>query len=190
MNRKTDDFNARELPTSRERRDLTSPQQFLPPGVRSAEEVLLLPFLGNTPSVDGILGNKAMKIAVNIAGGLLGLIFILFSLIVLLNLVHEPPPPAGTPMAMFMGAFVPTGYMTFVKVCELIGGILVTIPRTRNFGLLILGPIVMNILAFELLIMKGQGFFGPPLVVALLAAFLLWAGRKEFAGLAGAGRVS
>jgi putative oxidoreductase len=130
-----------------------------------------------------IAGNKSMKIATNIAGGLLGLLFIAFSLIVLLNLVHVPPPVAGTPTAMFMGAFVPTGYLTFVKVCELIGGCLVAVPRTRNFGLLVLGPIVLNILAFHVFIMKGEGLLGAPILVAVLAAFLLWAGRGAFAGL-------
>lgn len=121
-----------------------------------------------------------MKIAANIAGGLLGLLFIAFSLIVLLNLVHMPPPPEGTPAAMFMGALGPTGYMTFVKVLELIGGCLVAVPRTRNFGLLILGPIVVNILAFHIFIMKGQGLLGAPIIVAALALFLLWAGRRSF----------
>jgi hypothetical protein len=129
-----------------------------------------------------------MKIATNIAAGFLGLIFIVFSLIVLLNLVQAPPLPAGTPAAMFMGAFATTGYLKFVKVFELIGGILVIIPRFRNIGLLILGPIVVNILAYEVFIMKGAGLAGPPLLVAVLAAFLLWAGRREFAGLVPAGR--
>jgi len=124
-----------------------------------------------------------MKIAANIAGGLLGLIFIAFSLMVLLNLVHMPPPAPGTPAALFMGAFVPTGYFTFVKVFELIGGCLVAVPRTRNFGLLVLGPIVLNILAFHIFIMKGQGLFGLPVLVGVLAAFLLWAGRRAFSGL-------
>jgi len=124
-----------------------------------------------------------MKIATNIAGGLLGFLFIAFSLIVLLKLVSPPPPPAGSPVAMFMAAFIPTGYMTFVKVFELIGGILVAIPKTRNFGLLVLGPIILNILAFHILIAKGEGLVGIPILVALLALFLLWAGRREFAGL-------
>ncbi len=124
-----------------------------------------------------------MKIASNIVGGLLGLIFIAFSLIVLLKLVPMPPPPEGTPAAFFMGAFVPTGYLTFVKTLELIGGCLVVIPRTRNFGLLILGPIIVNILAFHIFIMKGEGLFGPPILVGVLAAFLLWSARKAFAGL-------
>jgi len=124
-----------------------------------------------------------MKIASNIAGGLLGFIFVAISLMVLLKLAPMPPMPEGTPQALFMGAFVPTGYLTFVKIFELIGGCLVAIPRTRNFGLLVLGPIILNILAFHILIMKGEGLFGPPIVVALLALFLLWSGRKAFAGL-------
>jgi hypothetical protein len=85
---------------------------------------------------------------------------------------------------MFMGAFGPTGYLTFVKVFELVGGILVVIPRLRNLGLLILGPIIVNILAYHLFIMKGEGLFDPMLIViVLLALYLLWVGRKAFAGL-------
>ena len=124
-----------------------------------------------------------MKIAANIAGGLLGFIFVALSLMVLLGLAPKPPMQEGSPPALFMEALVPTGYLTFVKLCELIGGCLVAIPKTRNFGLLFLGPIVLNILAFHILLAKGNGLFGPPLLVAVLAAFLLWAGRKSFAGL-------
>lgn len=124
-----------------------------------------------------------MKIATNIAGGLLGFIFIAISIMVLLNLVKAPPPPEGSPAAHFMAAFVPTGYLTFVKIFELIGGIMVVIPKTRNFGLLVLGPIILNILAFHIFVNKGEGLAGPPLVVAFLGLFLLWAERKKFAGL-------
>ena len=59
-----------------------------------------------------------------------------------------------------MSAFGPTGYMTFVKVLEMLGGILVAMPRTRNAGLLILGPIIVNILAFHLFV-AGEGVFNP-----------------------------
>jgi hypothetical protein len=102
---------------------------------------------------------------------------------VLLHLAPMPPMPDGTPAALFMGAFVPTGYLTMVKVFELIGGCLVAVPPTRNFGLLVLGPIILNILAFHIFIMKGEGLIGPPILIAVLALFLLWAGRKAFAGL-------
>ena len=68
----------------------------------------------------------------------------------------------------------------------LLGGILTAIPRTRNFGLLLLGPVIMNILAFHVFLTNGAGLTDPPLVlICLLAAYLLWDGRKAFLGLAG-----
>jgi hypothetical protein len=125
-----------------------------------------------------------MKYAPTIAGILLGLLFIMSSVVVLFNLVPMPPIPEGTPMAMFMGAFGPTGYMTFIKVFELMGGILVSIPRTRNFGLLVLGPIIVNILAFHVFVNKGASLSDPILLlIVVLALYLLWVGRKAFAGL-------
>ena len=126
-----------------------------------------------------------MKIASHIAGGLLGLLFIAFSLIVLLNFGEDAAATVeGSPVALFMGAFVPTGYLTFVKICELVGGCLVAIPKTRNLGLLVLGPIIINILAFHIFVAKGEGLIDPILIlICLLAVFLLWSGRKAFAGL-------
>lgn len=128
-----------------------------------------------------------MKLAANIAGGLLGLLFIVFSLMFFLKLGPTPQePPAGSPPALFMGAFVPTGYLNFVKVLELLGGILVAIPRTRNLGLLVLGPIIVNILAFHVFILKGAMIVDPILIlITVLSLFLLWSGRKAFAGLLG-----
>jgi putative oxidoreductase len=103
----------------------------------------------------------------------------------LLKLVPIPPPPDdGSPMAMFMVAFNTTGYMTFVKVFELLGGLLVAIPRTRNLGLLVLGPIIINILAFHGFVMRGEGLLSPILLlIVALALFLLWCERRAFAGL-------
>lgn len=124
-----------------------------------------------------------MKVAAAIVGGLLGLVFVLFSLMVLLKLAPMPTLPEGSPAALFMGAFAPTGYLTMVKIFELLGGLLVAIPRTRNLGLLVLGPIIINILAYHLFIMKGEGLLGIPIVIAVLAAFLLWTERHAFGGL-------
>ena len=125
-----------------------------------------------------------MKIVVHIAGALLGLMFIAASVMVLFKLGPTPPmPPEGTPAAHFMTAFGPTGYLTFVKVFELLGGVLVAIPKTRNLGLLVLGPILINILAFHILVQRG-GVGNPMLIgICLLALFLLWAERKAFAYL-------
>lgn len=120
-----------------------------------------------------------------IAGIVLGLLFIMSAVMVLFNLVKMPPPPEGSPAAMFFGAFAPTGYLTFVKVLELVGGLLVLIPRLRNLGLLVLGPIVVNIVAFHLFLGGGfKDFLNPMLlIVILLSLYLLWVGRKNFARL-------
>ena len=126
-----------------------------------------------------------MKHLPNIAGGLLGLAFIAFSLMYFFKLMPDmPPPPEDSPSAHFFAAFGPTGYMNFVKACELIGGILCAIPLTRNIGLLILGPVIVNILAYHLFLTDKAGLLDPVLImICLLAAYLLWAGRKASAGL-------
>ncbi len=87
-----------------------------------------------------------------IAGILLGLCFLAASVPVLFNLITMPKLPEGTPAAHFMAAFVPTGYVKFVKMFEFTGGIIVMIPRLRNIGLLLLGPVIVNIFAYHSLI--------------------------------------
>lgn len=125
-----------------------------------------------------------MKYAPAVAGIVLGLLFIMSSVVVLFNLVQAPPPPPGSPVAMFFGAFGPTGYLTFVKVLELLGGILVAIPRTRNLGLLVLGPIIVNILAFHTFVSSPKELLSPMIaIIVILPLYLLWAERKAWAGL-------
>ena len=124
------------------------------------------------------------KILPNIAGILLGLCFLAASIPFLLHLVPMPTLQEGTPIAHFMAAFGPTGYFTFVKVFELVGGILVMIPRLRNIGLLILGPIIVNIIANSAFIAGPQSFLNPMLIVVIvLALFLLCTARAKFAEL-------
>lgn len=124
---------------------------------------------------------KALPI---IASILLGLSFIMASVIVLFNLVKAPPPPEGSPAAMFFGAMAPTGYLKFVKIFELMGGILVLIPRLRNIGLLLLGPVIINIIAFHTFVEDPKHLLNPMLdVIIICALYLLWDARKKFAGL-------
>ena len=129
-----------------------------------------------------------MKHLPTIAGAVLGLAFVAFGGIyfaITMGLVPAPPPPeAGTPPALFMGALAPTGYLVFVKVLEILGGLLVAFPRTRNLGLLVLGPIIINILAFHIFLMKGSELKNPVLaLIVVLPLFLLWSERRAFAGL-------
>lgn len=118
-----------------------------------------------------------------IASILLGGLFIMSAATVLFGLAKMPEIPKDTLVWHFMAAFAPTGYMTFVKVIELIGGILVIIPKTRNLGLLALGPIIVNILAFHQFVAK-DGIFQPMLLgISALSLYLLWAERKAWKSL-------
>lgn len=123
-----------------------------------------------------------MKIITHIAAGLLGIAFITFGLNHFLGFIPMGEgPPAGSRPALFFGAIAPSGFLTFVKVLEILGGIAVIIPFTRNLGLLVLEPIVINILAINLFIMGGTAILQPPVIaVSVLSAFVLWAQRADF----------
>ena len=124
-----------------------------------------------------------MKYLPTIAGVLLGLLFMLATVPYFLNIKMEGPPMEPNAV-QFMTLFVTTGYLTFVKVLEFLGGILVAIPRTRNLGLLILGPIIVNITAFTVFMGKPSGLLHPMMIMlGLLSLYLLWVERKAWKAL-------
>jgi putative oxidoreductase len=124
-----------------------------------------------------------MKIAANIVGALLGLAFLFFaSIYFFADLSKMPQPPAGSLAALFMGSFAVSGWLTMVKILEIAGGVLVAIPKTRNFGLLVLGPIIINIIAYHVFIDSDKQL-AVPLALGALSVFLLWCDRKKFVGL-------
>lgn len=122
-----------------------------------------------------------MKIASNIIAALLGLLFLAGGLFYFFGTL-PPQPPADSLPGKFMAAFGPTGYMAFVKICEILGGLLIAAPRTRNLGLLFLGPIIINILCFHAFVARG-GFTPVHAFIAIAPLFLLWGERRAFAGL-------
>ena len=125
-----------------------------------------------------------MKYLPTIAGIVLGLCFLAASIPVLFNLMHMPALPEGTPAAHFMAAFGPTGYIKFVKMFEFVGGLLVMIPRLRNIGLLLLGPVIVYIIAFHVLVEDPRHLMNPILIIIIVCAlFLLWNARRKFSGL-------
>ena len=72
------------------------------------------------------------KYAPIIAGIVLGLLFIMASVMFFFELGPQPTFPEGSPIAHFMAAFGPTGYFKFVKVFELVGGLVVMIFVKRS----------------------------------------------------------
>lgn len=135
--------------------------------------------------VDNLTGEEgAVKIASSVSGVLLGAAFVVFGLNFFLKFIPmPPPPPADSPVGMFMGAVYGTGFMAFVKVLEILGGLLVAVPRTRVLGLLVLAPIVVNIVAFHVFIARAGVFDPPVLLVSVLTLFLIVSHRRGVAAL-------
>ena len=114
-----------------------------------------------------------MKKIPSIAAILLGLAFVFFGLNFFAHFVVVPSPPAGTPAAAFLGAMYVSGYLALVKVLEILGGILLIVPRTRVLGLILIGAILFNIACVH------QFFFGgikdPTLIgLIVLALVVTW----------------
>ena len=120
-----------------------------------------------------------MKIAETIARVLLGLVFVVFGSNAFLNFIH--PPPMSGPSGDFINAMITTGYVKVVGFCQLAGGLILLIGRFIPLGLTLLGPVIVNILCFHIFL-NHQGW-QPAAIVAVLALFLLWRHRANFAGL-------
>lgn len=130
-----------------------------------------------------IFWSGAMRYLYNFSAILLGLIFNVVAWNYFLHFFSLPPPAAGSPPAIFLGAMISSGYFSLVKTLEILGGLLVVFPKSRNAGLLILGPIIVNILSFHIFLERGAGLLGLPLLVAILALLLLFERRSDFARL-------
>jgi hypothetical protein len=107
-----------------------------------------------------------MKIAATIARLLLGLMFLVFGLNDFLHFI-----PMGTmqpgPAGQFAGLLMSTHYMNAVGLVMVISGALLLVNRYVPLGLVLLGPVLVNILLFHIL-MQPKG-------VALGAlATILW----------------
>jgi len=121
-----------------------------------------------------------MKTATIISRVLLGLIFVTFGLNMFLNFIPMPPPPEG-PARQFMTALFTSHYLYVVGALQVGGGLILLSGRWMPLGLTLLGPVIVNIVCFHVLMAPA----GLPmaLVVSFLALFLLWRYREYFAGL-------
>jgi len=125
-----------------------------------------------------------MKIATVIARSLLGLIFVVFGSNMFLHFIPMPPPPEG-PARDFMTVLFVSHYLYVVGALQVVGGLLLLTGRWTPLGLALVGPVIVNIVFFHVLMAPA----GLPMaiVVSVLAVFLLWNYRQNFAGiLAGA----
>ena len=119
--------------------------------------------------------NKAILIARN----LLGIAFLVFGANYFLKFLPMPKSE-GLP-AQFMGVLFVSNYLMVVKILEISGAVLLLSKRFAPVGLVILGPIVVNIALYDILIAKAFNPVGA--LVLILEVFLVWSYRRNFAGV-------
>lgn len=99
---------------------------------------------------------------------LLGLMFINAGLNKFFNYIPVPDDLPEQAMKLFMAMMQIPWLMPLLATFEILGGILVIIPRFRAFGAVILSPIMIGILAHHVTI--GEGL----LIPLLMTGIWLW----------------
>jgi putative oxidoreductase len=120
-----------------------------------------------------------MKIAATIARYLLGIMFTIFGLNGFLNFI--PPMPMPPLAGQFFGVLVASHYVVPIFLVQLICGLLFLANRYVPLALTLIGPVIVNILIFHLL-MNLSGIV--PGVIATVCWFVVFSSiRPAFNGI-------
>lgn len=120
-----------------------------------------------------------MKIVTLISRLLLGLVFVVFGLNGFLQFIPAPPPTGKA--GDFFAVMFTSHYLVPVFVLQLAGGLLLLLNRFVPVALCLLGPVLVNILIYHVLL-NQQGL---PIaaIVAVLWGVVFYAVRGAFAGI-------
>jgi putative oxidoreductase len=119
-----------------------------------------------------------MKILKIIANYMLALMFLVFGLNFFFNFV--PMPPLEGNAATFIGLLASTGFMATLKVLEIILSLMLIVEFRRPLVYILLAPISINILMFEIFI-AGSPAAG--VLVVILNLFLLITNIESYKGI-------
>ena len=119
-----------------------------------------------------------MNIAKQIPAFLLALVFIVFGLNFFFHFL--PMPPMDGDAGAFAGILYKTGYLTVVKVLEISIGILLLIKPARALALLLIAPISVNIMLFELCIAHKPSI---GVVLVLINAIGIILSKEKYLGI-------
>ncbi|HEY2236027.1 MAG TPA: hypothetical protein VGK01_21320 [Candidatus Angelobacter sp.] len=121
-----------------------------------------------------------MRITALIARILLGLIFFVFGLNGFLHFIPMGPMPMGL-SGQYITVLMQSHYIYFVAAVQVVGGALLLIGRYVPLGLTLLGPVIVNILLYHLLMdLKGIPM---AIIVTILWAIVFYRNRQYFSGL-------
>ena len=121
-----------------------------------------------------------MKIVILISRLLLGLTFVVFGLNGFLNFLNMGPLPTGL-AGQFMGALFLSHYYWVVAVLQIVGGALLLVNRFVPLGLVLLGPIIVNIICYHVFLNPSGAL--PAVVVTVLWFIVFYAKRQYFSGI-------
>jgi hypothetical protein len=121
-----------------------------------------------------------MKIAALIARILLGLVFLVFGMNGFLNFIPMGPMPSGL-AGQFAGALFQSHYVYIVSALQVVGGALLLVNRYVPLAMVLLGPVIVNIFLFHLLMERT----GLPLAIVLVILWLILfvRYRQSFSGI-------
>lgn len=121
-----------------------------------------------------------------IARSLLGLMFFVFGLMGLLNLMPPPPPETLPPkLVAFSTAMMNTGFLfQLVKGTEVVVGALLLLNRFVPLALALIAPVIVNIVAVHVFLAPSGLVMA--LVILALEIYLAWAYRSAFRPMLGA----
>ena len=114
-----------------------------------------------------------MKIAALIARILMGLAFLVFGLNGFFNFIPQGPPPSGA-AGEFLDAIVKSHFFMMVAAVQIIGGVLLLVNRFVPLALVILGPVIVNIFFFHLLMLPS----GLPQAIVVVILWCVVAAAK------------
>lgn len=118
-----------------------------------------------------------MRIVTLIARILLGLMFIVFGLNGFLNFLNMGPMPTGL-AGQFMGALIQSHYFWVVAALQVIGGVLLLAKRYVPLGLVLLGPVIVNILLYHIFL--NPAGMGMAIAVTVLWLIVFYDEREHF----------
>lgn len=121
-----------------------------------------------------------MKIVVMIARILLGIAFLIFGANGVFNFIPQPPMPPGL-VKDFSTVMAASHYMAAVGVVEIIAAVLLLVNRYVPLALVLLGPVLVNILLFHVLMAPAS--IAPGIVVTIFWFIVFFSVKSAFAGI-------
>lgn len=121
-----------------------------------------------------------MKIVILIARLLLGLIFVVFGLNGFFNFLNMGPMPSGL-AGQFVGALVLSHYFWVIAALQVAGGALLLVNRFVPLGLVLLGPVIVNIVLYHVFLNPAGMVMA--IVVAILWLIVFYGQRQYFSGI-------